>query len=108
MLHNLNENNPKEDKHECSQATAGLLLGETKLSFLSMLCLAIATALGLVYPHLLKVLIDDAIKLENYGIVPRLALTVLVWSSLKLSCGFARIFGEAGELPGLRATKRLL
>lgn len=45
--------------------------------FLSMLCLAIATALGLVYPHLLKVLIDDAIKLENYGIVPQLALTVL-------------------------------
>lgn len=45
--------------------------------FLSMLCLAIATALGLVYPQLLKVLIDDAIKLENYGIVPQLALTVL-------------------------------
>ncbi|WP_339272238.1 ABC transporter ATP-binding protein [Paenibacillus sp. FSL K6-1330] len=45
--------------------------------FLSMLCLAIATALGLVYPQLLKVLIDDAIKLENYGMVPQLALTVL-------------------------------
>lgn len=45
--------------------------------FLSILCLAIATALGLVYPQLLKVLIDDAIKLENYGIVPQLALTVL-------------------------------
>ncbi|EGG36634.1 ABC transporter ATP-binding protein [Paenibacillus sp. HGF5] len=45
--------------------------------FLSILCLAIATALGLVYPQLLKVLIDDAIKLENYGIVPQLALTAL-------------------------------
>ncbi|MBY0163921.1 ABC transporter ATP-binding protein [Cytobacillus firmus] len=45
--------------------------------FLSILCLAIATALGLVYPQLLKVLIDDAIKLENFGIVPQLALTVL-------------------------------
>ncbi|GAB6930040.1 ABC transporter ATP-binding protein [Paenibacillus sp. JCM 10914] len=45
--------------------------------FLSILCLAIATALGLVYPQMLKVLIDDAIKLENYGIVPQLALTVL-------------------------------
>ena len=61
--------------------------------FLSMLCLAIATALGLVYPHLLKVLIDDAIKLENYGIVPRWHSLCWVWSSLKLSCSFARIFG---------------
>ncbi|MGG4341956.1 ABC transporter ATP-binding protein [Paenibacillus lautus] len=56
--------------------------------FLSMLCLAIATALGLVYPQLLKVLIDDAIKLENYGIVPQLALTVLGVVILKASMQF--------------------
>ncbi|MCV4230275.1 ABC transporter ATP-binding protein/permease [Virgibacillus sp. LDC1] len=60
--------------------------------FLSILCLAIATALGLVYPQLLKVLIDDAIKLENYGIVPQLALTVLGVVILKASMQFLHGF----------------
>lgn len=64
--------------------------------FLSMLCLAIATALGLVYPQLLKVLIDDAIKLENYGIVPQLALTVLGVVILKAFMQFLHGFFGGG------------
>ncbi|NMO96998.1 ABC transporter ATP-binding protein [Paenibacillus lemnae] len=45
--------------------------------FLSILCLAMATALGLVYPYLLQRLIDDAIRPENFSLVPQLALTVV-------------------------------
>lgn len=45
--------------------------------FLSILCLAIATALGLVYPNLLQRLIDNAIIPGDFERVPVLALTVL-------------------------------
>ncbi|MGZ0041656.1 ABC transporter ATP-binding protein [Paenibacillus ottowii] len=45
--------------------------------FLSILCLAIATALGLVYPNLLQRLIDNAIIPGDFDKVPVLALTVL-------------------------------
>lgn len=64
--------------------------------FLSILCLAIATALGLVYPYLLQVLIDDAIKMENFGMVPQLALTVLGVVILKASMQFLHGFLEGG------------
>lgn len=60
--------------------------------FLSILCLAIATALGLVYPQLLRVLIDDAIKMKNFGIVPQLALTVLGVVILKACMQFLHGF----------------
>ncbi|MFF3922015.1 ABC transporter ATP-binding protein [Paenibacillus lactis] len=60
--------------------------------FLSILCLAIATALGLVYPYLLQVLIDDAIKMENFGMVPQLALTVLGVVILKACMQFLHGF----------------
>lgn len=43
----------------------------------SILCLAIATALGLVYPTLLRRLIDDVIVPRNFEDVPLLALTAL-------------------------------
>jgi ATP-binding cassette subfamily B protein len=45
--------------------------------FLSILCLAVATALGLVYPNLLQRLIDNAIIPGDFEKVPALALTVL-------------------------------
>ncbi|MGN7357277.1 ABC transporter ATP-binding protein [Paenibacillus sp. SAF-054] len=45
--------------------------------YLSILCLAIATALGLVTPNLLRALIDDAILPQQYDKVPALALTVI-------------------------------
>ena len=50
-----------------------------KLKYLAMAsigCLAISTALGLVYPYMLKVLVDDIILLGNYDQVPFVALTV--------------------------------
>ncbi|MFC7682107.1 ABC transporter ATP-binding protein [Paenibacillus sp. GCM10028914] len=56
--------------------------------FLSILCLAIATALGLVYPNLLQRLIDDAIQPGNYSIVPVLALTVVGVVALKACMQF--------------------
>ena len=43
-----------------------------------MLCLAVATALGLVLPQLLRGLIDDVIIPGNYGEVIWLALTAIV------------------------------
>ncbi|MWV42048.1 ATP-binding cassette domain-containing protein [Paenibacillus sp. HJL G12] len=45
--------------------------------YLSILCLAIATALGLVTPNLLRKLIDDAILPRQFDKVPMLALTVI-------------------------------
>ncbi|PQP81961.1 multidrug ABC transporter ATP-binding protein [Paenibacillus sp. PCH8] len=45
--------------------------------FVSILFLAIATALGLVYPYLLRILIDDIIVPRTFEDVPILALTVL-------------------------------
>ncbi|RUT36021.1 ABC transporter ATP-binding protein [Paenibacillus zeisoli] len=47
------------------------------LLILSILCLAAATALGLVYPNLLRKLIDDVIAPRNYSEAPYLALTAL-------------------------------
>ncbi|GGG11784.1 ABC transporter ATP-binding protein [Paenibacillus aceti] len=44
---------------------------------LSMLCLAAATALGLVYPLLLRKLIDDVIRKQQYDLVLGIALTAL-------------------------------
>lgn len=57
-----------------------------------MLCLAAATALGLVYPQLLRKLIDDVITPGNYGGVIWLALTaisvVIVKAFLQFLHGF--------------------
>lgn len=72
--------------------------------FLSILCLAIATALGLVYPHLLQRLIDDAITPKNFSIVPGLALTVLGVVALKAVMQFLHgLFG--GRLGNFLAYK---
>jgi ATP-binding cassette subfamily B protein len=43
----------------------------------------LATALGLVYPNLLRYLIDDVITKEDYGLVPRLAIAVVLVVSIK-------------------------
>ncbi|MGZ9584107.1 ABC transporter ATP-binding protein [Paenibacillus marinisediminis] len=51
--------------------------------FGSILCLMCVTALGLVYPNLLRILIDDVIGKGNYDWVPWLALTVVAVVSLK-------------------------
>lgn len=56
---------------------------EKKLFFGAILCLAVATALGLVYPNLLRYLIDDVITQKQFELVPRLALVVVVVVSMK-------------------------
>lgn len=45
--------------------------------FFSIFCLAVMTALGLVYPYMLQKLIDEVILGEKYDQVPAVALTVL-------------------------------
>ncbi|WP_261301049.1 ABC transporter ATP-binding protein [Paenibacillus andongensis] len=56
---------------------------EKKLFFGAILCLAVATALGLVYPNLLRYLIDDVITQKQFELVPRLALVVVLVVSMK-------------------------
>lgn len=56
---------------------------EKKLLFGAIACLAVATALGLVYPNLLRYLIDDVITEKQFELVPRLALVVVLVVSLK-------------------------
>ncbi|NOU99135.1 ABC transporter ATP-binding protein [Paenibacillus planticolens] len=56
---------------------------EKKLFFGAILCLALATALGLVYPNLLRYLIDDVISKKQFELVPKLALVVVLVVSLK-------------------------
>ncbi|MDF2721527.1 MAG: multidrug transporter ATP-binding protein [Paenibacillus sp.] len=55
---------------------------------ISIVCLMCSTALGLVYPHLLRFLIDDVIKESRYDIVPYLALLVLGVVIVKASFAF--------------------
>lgn len=47
------------------------------LLFGSMLCLVVATALGLVYPNMLRILIDEVIGNKKYDLVPWLSLIVI-------------------------------
>lgn len=56
---------------------------EKKLFFGAIACLAVATALGLVYPNLLRYLIDDVITQKQFELVPRLALVVVLVVSMK-------------------------
>ncbi|AJS58118.1 ABC transporter ATP-binding protein [Paenibacillus sp. IHBB 10380] len=56
--------------------------------FLSILCLAIATALGLVTPNLLRILIDDVISPRQFDKVPIIALTVILVVILKATMQF--------------------
>lgn len=66
--------------------------------------LAIATALGLVYPNLLRILIDDVIIPRNFEDVPILALTVLGVVILKAGMQFLHGFygGRLGNFLAYR------
>ncbi|MEO2207295.1 ABC transporter ATP-binding protein [Paenibacillus pabuli] len=72
--------------------------------FVSILFLAIATALGLVYPNLLRILIDDVIIPRNFEDVPILALTVLGVVILKAGMQFLHGFygGRLGNFLAYR------
>ncbi len=51
--------------------------------YISILCLACATGIGVVYPLLLRYLIDRVIKEGQYQLVPRLSLLVILAVSTK-------------------------
>ncbi|MEF3301719.1 ABC transporter ATP-binding protein [Paenibacillus sp. GYB003] len=70
------------------------------LLFISIVCLMCSTALGLVYPHLLRFLIDDVIKEEQFEWVPYLALLVVGIVAVKAS--FAYTHGFTGGRLGNR------
>lgn len=71
---------------------------------LSILCLAIATALGLVYPTLLRLLIDDVIVPREFDAVPILALSALGVVVLKAGMQFLHGFfgGRLGNFLAYR------
>lgn len=71
---------------------------------LSILCLAIATALGLVYPTLLRLLIDDVIIPREFDVVPILALSALGVVILKAGMQFLHGFfgGRLGNFLAYR------
>jgi ATP-binding cassette subfamily B protein len=54
-----------------------------KLLFASILSLVLATIIGLIYPNLLRYLIDEVILKKKYENVPTLALTVVVVVTVK-------------------------
>lgn len=56
---------------------------ERKLLLISITCLAISTALGLVYPNLIRYLIDDVILPMQFETVPLLSIIVVVVISIK-------------------------
>ncbi|GIP32461.1 ABC transporter ATP-binding protein [Paenibacillus sp. J2TS4] len=78
---------------------------EKRLFFISIICLACATALGLVYPNLLRYLIDDVIILGKYEMVPYLALLVIVVITIKGAFQF--LHGFAGGRLGNRVAYNL-
>ena len=67
--------------------------------------LALATALGLVYPNLLRVLIDDVILARRFDMVPGLALTVVAFIAVKGCMQF--VHGFYGGRVGNRVAYRI-
>ncbi|AJY77112.1 ABC transporter ATP-binding protein [Paenibacillus beijingensis] len=78
---------------------------ERKFIIASILCLTSATALGLIYPNLLRTLVDDVIMQGKFGLVPALSLTVVGVVTLK---GFMQFLsGFFGGRLGNRVAFRL-
>jgi len=75
------------------------------LIFASILCLAISTALGLVYPYMLKVLVDEIIMKGNYDQVPFVAFAVL--GVVIVKAGFQFLHGLSGGRLGNRVAYNL-
>ncbi len=72
-----------------------------KLLFISIGALIVSTALGLVYPNLLRYLIDDVIMKEKYNLIPMLAIAVFLVASIKGL--FTFIFAYIGHVFGVEA-----
>jgi ATP-binding cassette subfamily B protein len=84
-------------------------LPERKFLIASILFLMIATALGLVYPYLLKYLIDDVVRPQRFELVPRLALLVVGVITLKALNQFLHGFfgGRLGNKVAFRMRNAL-
>ena len=67
--------------------------------YASMVLLVCSTALGLVYPNLLRYLIDDVIRPARYDLVPYLSLAVVFFIGLKALAGFG--WNYTGHLFGI-------
>lgn len=80
-------------------------LPERKFLIASILFLMAATAIGLVYPNLLRYLIDDVITPEKFHLVPQLALIAVGVISLKALNQF--LHGFFGGRLGNRVAFRL-
>ena len=78
---------------------------ERKFLAASIAALMCATALGLVYPNLLRFLIDDVIDVGRYDLVPGLAFTVVGVVTLKAIMQF--IHGFFGGRLGNRVAFRM-
>ncbi len=79
--------------------------GERKLIVLATVCLLCSTALGLLYPILLRYLIDDVILKEQFGKVFMLAVLMISAVAVKVSLLFA--FGHYGGRAGNRIALNL-
>jgi ATP-binding cassette subfamily B multidrug efflux pump len=78
---------------------------ERKLLFASIFCLMATTALGLVYPNLLRYLIDEVISKRKFNLVPMLSLLVVVVVSIKGMFQFLQ--GFTGGRLGNKVAHRL-
>ncbi|MCR8641686.1 ABC transporter ATP-binding protein/permease [Paenibacillus sp. N1-5-1-14] len=64
-------------------------------SIFSLLTLIVTTGLGLIYPSMLRRLIDDAISPGNYALVPQLTLMLVSVMVVKAIFSFLHVFSGA-------------
>lgn len=72
---------------------------ERKWFFISIITLVCTTALGLVYPNLLRYIIDDVITPRQFELVPQLSL--LLVGAIALKALFQFLHGYSGGVFGL-------
>jgi ATP-binding cassette subfamily B multidrug efflux pump len=78
---------------------------ERKIIAWAVLCLTLNTALGLVYPQLIRYLIDVVIGEKKFELVPYLAFSVIILVSVKALFSF--LYGHLGGIASNRVTLRL-
>lgn len=78
---------------------------ERWMLFISIICLIISTAIGIVYPLLMRYLIDDIIKLKKYDQV--LALALIVFGVIVIKAIFQGLHGLSGGRLGNRVAYNL-
>lgn len=78
---------------------------ERRILYLSLLLLALSTALGLVYPNLLRYLIDDVIAPRQFDAVPMLSFTLIIVIIIKAT--FQYLHGFTGGRMGNKVAYNL-